>query len=113
MKQRISGKNSRVSLDPTKRLGMARHISDDYEIIKIKEAYRRKKKEDKDTNERQDIHRKIIALVGYGFPMEEVVKRLEKTFPDSKYKTFFDSWVKDRYAKVKPSNSSREDDLSL
>lgn len=113
MRQRIMGKNSKVSIDPSKRLRMAEHIGSSYENIQIKEEYRRKKKENKDTNERQDIHREIIALVGYGFPVKEAVKRLEKTFPNSKYKCFFENWVKDQYAKIEPSSSSREDDLSL
>ena len=75
--------------------------------------YAEKKKEDKDTNERQDIHRQIVALMNYGFPLEEAVARLKDVFPNSKYQMFFENWVKDQYAKIKPSSSSREDDLSL
>lgn len=49
----------------------------------------------------------------YGFPVEEAVARLKDVFPNSKYQIFFENWVKDQYAKIKPSSNSREDELSL
>lgn len=77
-----------------------------------RKLYIEKKKEDKDTNERHDIHRKIAALMDYGFPVEEAVTRLKDVFPNSKYQMYFANWVKDQYAKTKRSSSSRKDELS-
>lgn len=82
---------------------------------KIDWEHREKKQEHKDTKdtiERQDIHEEIVRLIGYGLPKTEVVERLTEKFANSKYQIFFEGWIEDQYAKIKPNDASREDGLS-
>lgn len=113
MIERKTGKNGNSRKRGDGKKNILNYIDNRILSSEYKRQYAEKKKEDKDTNERQDIHRQIVTLMKYGFPVEEAVARLKDVFPNSKYQIFFENWVKDQYAKIKPSSNSREDELSL
>lgn len=74
-------------------------------IEAVAKSLRKRTEVNLDTKHRMDIQRCIYKLVSEGNELAVIYDKLNKEFPDSKYKEYFSQWIKDKIEKSKGTNN--------